>query len=104
MARSDLHTPCPKRDDRRWRCTVVHVDHFGNVITNVEQLAKDLNELKLSIKGQEFLGAKTFGDFREGSFVAYKGSSGHLELGITGGDLAGTMNIQIGEILDVLFL
>lgn len=66
-------------------CRVVHVDHFGNVITNLrretlEALERDVVGIK--IKGNLARLATTFGDVSEGDACCYFNSTDYLELGI----------------------
>ncbi|SMF58202.1 SAM hydrolase/SAM-dependent halogenase family protein [Pseudobacteriovorax antillogorgiicola] len=91
-------------ESRVWRGTVLHIDHFGNVITNIENLAGNLDEGLFSVLGHHFQGARTFSDGRLGDYLLYQGSSGHLEMGANGGNLARDLDIQIGDHLDILLL
>ncbi len=73
---------------------VVHVDHFGNLVTSIrrDQLPKALSD-----SGQVLIGAggktirqisRTFADVAVGELVAYFGSSGLLEVAVNGGSAA----------------
>ena len=62
-----------------------HIDHFGNVITNlrrptVEALEREVFGIK--IKGTIAPLRSTFGDVPEGDAVCYFNSTDYLELGI----------------------
>jgi S-adenosylmethionine hydrolase len=73
----------------------VHIDHFGNIITDV--WAEDLGweGLVVEVAGST-IGAlsRTCGQ-REG-LVAYVGSSGYLEVALVGGSAAAALKGSIG--------
>ncbi|MFH1132545.1 MAG: SAM-dependent chlorinase/fluorinase [Pseudomonadota bacterium] len=69
---------------------VVHVDRFGNLITNVDK--KDAKkETQWSVQIGDYICGpirSTYGDVEEGEWVAYVGSSGKIEIAIRNGDAA----------------
>jgi S-adenosylmethionine hydrolase len=86
---------------------VIYLDHFGNVITNIEapNLAK-LAKRRLSV----WLGGKrlcSLGAFYQsvtkGTPVAVIGSSGFLEIAINGGSAASNFGIRAGDGVRVTF-
>lgn len=91
-------------ESRRWRATVLHIDHFGNAITNIENLAEHIHTGRFSVAGRDFQGARTFSDGRWGDCLLYQGSSGHLELAVNGGHLAKELELEIGDHIDILVL
>lgn len=75
---------------------VVHVDRFGNLMTDVR--AEDLpgGGLRVEIGGQTVEGlARTYAD-AEG-LVAMVGSSGYLEVAEPGGSAAASLSVCVGE-------
>ena len=75
----------PLIKDRAIECRVVHIDHFGNAITNlrretVEALGRRITHIR--IKGQEAPFADTFGAVAVGTPVCYFNSTDYLELGV----------------------
>jgi S-adenosylmethionine hydrolase len=80
---------------------VIHIDKFGNLITNVSgNLIKDViqsNDVKLYV-GNTILNEikSTFGTVPEGEPVAYIGSSGMLEIAINKGDAKQMLGVQKG--------
>jgi S-adenosylmethionine hydrolase len=79
---------------------VIHVDHFGNVITNLRR--EDFpwpNEVSvLEIGGQVISGLhETYTQARPGEPLALIGSSGHLEIAIAGGNAAQRLNVITGD-------
>lgn len=84
---------------------VVHVDHFGNVITNlrrptVEALERDVFGIK--IKGAIAPLGSTFGDVPEGDAVCYFNSSDYLELGIRNRSAADQYDLHQRAMLHVV--
>jgi S-adenosylmethionine hydrolase len=84
--------------------SVVLIDHFGNLITNITagdlQNLGDLEaptQLRLTVGHATIEGlSQTFSDVAEGAPVAYPGSSGRLEIAIRNGDAASTLGVQRG--------
>jgi S-adenosylmethionine hydrolase len=65
---------------------VIHVDRFGNLITNVA--GRPLNnsqDVAVSVNKNPVRFAKTFGDVNIGDPVAYWGSGGLLEIAVREG-------------------
>lgn len=82
--------------DGSWLGEVLHVDHFGNLVTSfqgseigarwsvglAEELIADLNH--------------TFSDVEPGELVAYVGSSGYLEIAEREGSAAARLGVGVG--------
>lgn len=81
--------------------TVIHIDKFGNLVTNIPQaLIREViegKEVKIYI-GNVILNdiSNTFGAVAEGEPVAYIGSAGMLEVGINKGDAEEMLGVQKG--------
>ncbi len=80
---------------------IIHIDKFGNLITNLPQsLIDDVigdRTVKIYV-GNMILDelVSTFGSVPEGEPAAYIGSSGMLEIGINKGDAAEMMSVKKG--------
>lgn len=79
----------PQRDGKELHGRVIHVDHFGNLITNLSKDACDLLRgsapgLRLELPDAHLSldVLATFSDVSLGDAVAYSGSSGVLEIAI----------------------
>ena len=86
-----LDRPEPKATGAGWRASVIHIDHFGNLITNFpgDRLEPPLESWCVAAGETEVNGVKrTFTDVAVGEAVAYIGSSGYLELAVRQGDAA----------------
>lgn len=81
---------------------VVHVDHFGNLITNItlEDLGgpEEAARWRLTIPGIVTLETlqRTYGDLAVGEAAAIIGSSGHLEIAVNQGSAAGILSVATG--------
>ena len=98
----------PARYARRiWTGVVLHIDHFGNLITNIHATDfPDLprKEFDLAVgmeKTSVFVG--TFGEADQGELVCYLGSSGYLEVAVTQGSAAERLGVGIGAPVEITF-
>ena len=99
-----LDLPRPQRTATGWRGEVIHVDHFGNISTNlrVEQLGLASN-LQVRLGEAEIDGlVQTFGDRPPGSLVALYGSTGNLIVCVVNGNAAERLHVQPGAPVDVI--
>lgn len=90
------HAPAwglPVREAGAWRGEVIHVDRFGNLITNLT--AEALGDLGSARRVEVRMGelriagiSRTYSDVAPGRPLAYVGSDGHLEIAIHGGRAA----------------
>lgn len=85
-----LPLPEPRREGGGWLGEVVHVDRFGNLVTNLR--ARHLPDGATSIvrvAGHELRGVRdAFASVDVGAPLAYLGSLGRLELALRDGDAA----------------
>lgn len=86
---------------------VVHIDRYGNVVTNItEDLVRTvIDEKSCSIYvGHTKLNqiADTFGDVSEGEPVAYIGSAGVLEIAVNKGSAHELLGIEKGSSINIL--
>lgn len=86
---------------------VIHIDKFGNLITNIEAslLEEVIGDKSVKIYvGNTILNeiATTFGQVTEGEPVAYIGSSGMLEVGINKGNAEEMLGVQKGAQISLI--
>lgn len=74
---------------------VVHVDRFGNLITNLPGTA-GLLRLSLEPDGPTLDVVRTYGDAAPGAALAYVGSSGTLEIGVRDGSATALLSARRG--------
>jgi S-adenosylmethionine hydrolase len=102
-----LELPQPKRDAEGWRGEVVHVDHFGNLASNirVEHLGPALehkDKIVVRLGATEINGmVDTFGERGAGEVVALLGSTGNLIISVVNGSAAGRLGAGVGDRIQV---
>jgi S-adenosylmethionine hydrolase len=85
---------------------IIHVDHFGNCITNItsqhlEQAGMN-GHIVVRIIDQHIEGLRrTFSDVPVGALIALIGSNDHLELAVRNGSAAQTLGVSIGDTVRV---
>jgi S-adenosylmethionine hydrolase len=103
-----LELPQPVRTERGLTGEVIHVDHFGNISTNIrrEQLTKELSGKPgypiLRLGGVEIQGmVQAFGERQPGELVALFGSTGNLIVSVVNGSAAERLGMKSGDRLEV---
>lgn len=101
--------PCPERSEwgsewgsergGAWVGHVVHIDHFGNLVTDLEPGAiGDAPSVTIEVGGQHIVGLRrTYTEGTPGEPMALIGSSGCLEIAVPGGQAARWLKAQIGD-------
>ena len=90
-----------RRPDGAFEAQVVHIDRFGNVVTDAR--AEDLPEGRLVVElaGQRVAGlVRAYADAR--GLAALVGSSGYLEVALPNGNAAEALGVDIGGAVVVL--
>jgi S-adenosylmethionine hydrolase len=85
---------------------VIHVDHFGNCVTNIgpEHLRKHGlgRHLTVEIIDQRLPGLyETYAEVPVGGLIALMGSSARLELSVRNGNAAQTLGVGVGDLVRV---
>jgi len=114
---SELGQPIEKLQTYRWAVPisdrdgvqgwVVHIDHFGNLISNIpESMIRDAvggGDLKIYVGNTIFdTVVNTFGDVPDGEPAAYIGSSGVLEIAINKGDAREMLGVEKGAQISIV--
>jgi S-adenosyl-L-methionine hydrolase (adenosine-forming) len=99
----------PRADDQGVQGWIVHIDRFGNAITNIPSDLVDQHSAGRSIRcyaGSTILeGVRTtYAEVDEGESLVLTGSSGHLEVSIRGGDAAGLLSLSRGTAVHLVFV
>jgi len=88
-----------------WEATVVHVDRFGNLITNLLRhdlervlaaVGHDFRDVVVVVEGEILPLARTYADVPEGEGCALVGSSGRLEVAVHRGNAARLLGASAG--------
>lgn len=90
-----------RRPDGAWIGEVLHVDRFGNLVTNVQGTMHKA-QCAVEIAGHR-IGclSRSFADVAPGELLAYVGSSGHLEIAVREGDAAARLGVALGDPVEV---
>jgi S-adenosylmethionine hydrolase len=79
------------------RGAVVHVDVYGNLITNIRTTGH-----QAQISGREIAVRRTYQDVPDGALVAYVGSAGTIEIGVRNGSAAKQLGVGRGSVVEVM--
>lgn len=90
-----------RADDRTFTAHVIHVDRFGNLITNLTRVElpheKGDEHLALEIGGRRIAGVReTFADGADGALFAVWGSAGNLEIVAARASAAHLLGVERG--------
>jgi S-adenosylmethionine hydrolase len=98
-----LSLPRPQEITGGWLGQIIHIDHFGNLSTNLR--AEDLGDcssLTIQLRDVEIPGLfHTFGELPPGSLMALLGSTGSLIISQVNGSAALTLGAQVGDPVQV---
>jgi S-adenosylmethionine hydrolase len=106
-----LRLPQPKRFDRKLACHVLHVDAFGNVITNVDaEIIREIpmtfgEHVRIQTGTRRLLGkfARSYSDVEEGELAVLMGSQGFLEVAVREGSARDKLDAQPLDKLELEF-
>ncbi|HKK25782.1 MAG TPA: SAM-dependent chlorinase/fluorinase [Gracilimonas sp.] len=101
------HWAVPIADKDGLQGWVVHIDRFGNLITNISDKLIEDHLKRKTVKiyvGNTMLNkvVSTFGDVEEGEPAAFIGSSGMLEIGINKGNAARMLSVDKGAQISIV--
>ncbi len=103
-----LELPKPVRTASGWKGEVIHIDHFGNVASNIriEHMQSVLSEkgrIRVRLDGAEIKGlVDTFGERAVGDLVALFGSTGNLIVSVVNGNAAQKLGARVGDPFEAL--
>ncbi len=102
-----LALPKPEQTGHGWRGEIIHIDHFGNLASNIriEHLAealKHMDKVTVTLAGEVIRGmVNTFGERQPGDLVALMGSTGNLIVSVVNGSAAERIGVKTGDPIDV---
>jgi len=94
-----LPTPRPQGD--RLVGTVLRVDKFGNIVTNLRRnhLSRGFS---IRLRGLSITRlCSSFSEAEPGEFFAIEGSTGYIELALNQGSAADRLNVAIGSEIEL---
>ncbi len=100
----EIEIPAPRQSQNGWMGEVTHIDHFGNVATNImRELLGQQKVASVRINGQTIHGLNnTFGERMPGDLVSLFGSTGNLIVSVVNGDAAGRLGTHRGDPVEVI--
>jgi S-adenosyl-L-methionine hydrolase (adenosine-forming) len=104
-----LELPKPQRTDDGWRGEVTHIDHFGNISTNIrvehlDEAMKQKEKILVRLSGREIPGmVNTFGERSVGELVALIGSTGNLGIAVVNGNAVQLLGTKVGDAVEVVY-
>ena len=98
----ELPLPRPRSEGARLRGEVVHLDRFGNAITNLARSDIDAaiaaaGVIRVEAGGRRLALARTYGAVAEGEALALIGSADLLELAVRNGSAAAALGLGRGS-------
>lgn len=103
-----LQLPKPVQIKGSLRGEVIHIDHFGNIASNIraENLGEAVNEkekIVVRLDGIEIKGmVNTFGERPVGDVVALLGSTGNLIVSVVNGNAADKLGAKVGDVIEAI--
>lgn len=91
----------PQRTAQGWQGRVVHVDHFGNLISNLRVADLPPGPLTVRIAGRTIQGLSR--SYAEAPMLlAIEGSSGRIEVSVRGGSAFAQLGVGVGTLIEIL--
>ncbi len=96
-----LPSPEPEPQRGGWKAKILHVDRFGNLITNF-RLQPQQRGLGVNA-GERWIDqvSRTFSDVDPGELLAYEGSSGYLEIAAREENAAELLSLDVGDTVQI---
>jgi S-adenosylmethionine hydrolase len=100
-----LEIPTPVRTRKGWLGQVIHIDHFGNLSTNLNlSHLQNVSAMVVKIKDRQVSGlVSTFGERPAGTLIALLDSSGSLAIAVVNGSAANVLNSKTSDQAEVIF-
>ena len=98
-----IEMPKPEKTEDGWRGEVTHLDHFGNISTNIRvenlgEAMKHKENIIVRLGDIEINGlVNTFGERPVGELIALIGSTGNLGIALVNGDAAANLGVKQGN-------
>jgi len=86
--------------ETQYHGSIIYIDRFGNLVTNFKMEKITSAELKIKEVGVPL--KITYGEVREGEFVAYIGSSGLIEIAVRNGNVQKMINAGYGTTVELI--
>ena len=95
--------PHPQRTEKGVVGEVIHIDHFGNVASNIHRDdLDDLGDVSVTLNGTTIEGlVRTFGERQPGDLIALYSSTDYLIFAVVNGNGAERIKARIGDTVEV---
>ena len=98
----------PSYDGRTMRGVVIHIDHFGNVITNIQKPyfleAKGDRSFQIFIRKHRFVRiVNSYADVGKGDACAIFADNSHMEISIREGSASQLLGLNVQDMLTIEF-
>jgi S-adenosylmethionine hydrolase len=91
-----MPSPLPQANGS-WRGEILHIDRFGNLITNF-QISNSDSWLAITVAGRRIEPLRhTFADVDPGQMLIYRGSNGYLEIAVREGNAAVELGVRVSD-------
>jgi len=103
-----LELPQPQRTAKGWVGEIIHIDHFGNVASNIRletlgSALKNKDRIAVRVAGVEIKGlVNTFGERAVGELIALMGSTGNLIVSVVNGSASERLGVKVGDSFEVI--
>ena len=105
---TNMHWPLPRLDEEGTHGMVVHVDGYGNCITNIR--APDIERFGRGRRFKCYVGSavvrthtRTYGETVAGEPLTLFGSTGHLEIAVNGGRASELLSVVRGDPVTLVY-
>lgn len=92
-----LHVPAPVRQEQEMVGEIIHVDHFGNCISNLHRRQAPPEAIHaVHVADNRLRLRETYAQAAPGAALALYGSAGYLEIAVCGGHAAQVLGLKQG--------
>ncbi len=101
-----LHFPKPRETRNGWEGEIIHIDNFGNLISNIEvEKLKNFKKMVVKLKNRTISGiSQSYFSEPVGKLLALKGSLGFLEIAANRDSAEKILKIKRKDKVKILFL
>ena len=94
--------PRLRREGDTLVATILHIDKFGNVITNLRREHLGTGDFTISVGGRTITRLRsTFSEAEPGEFFAVEGSTGYIEIALNQGSAAERLAVERGAEIEL---
>jgi S-adenosyl-L-methionine hydrolase (adenosine-forming) len=105
-----LELPRPQKSGGSWKGEIIHIDHFGNLATNIRvenlgDMLKSMDKLCVQFGNIQINGmVNTFGERAVGELIALLGSTGNLIISVVNGSAAAMTGAAVGNPVEIMMV